>query len=215
MGWSMENETYCDFWSSYGGAYKAPEEFIDRMFSNEGVDTWALGHGIFGLLTGLFPFYRTVSHSTIRKMVAEGHKPFVDPRYRTRSMVEGRLVEIMEQCWEFYSSDRPTTFAAVEHIAETKRLYAEEQGQEQAGHRNLNTDAEMDRLQNLAETRMVDQHQAKTTAAAAYGTLIASATKEDGTHAEKETSAEILKRLTSDYIKKTHERNTIQIPGLE
>jgi hypothetical protein len=126
-GWSLENETYCDYWANYGGAYKAPEEFIESMYSNEGVDTWALGHGIFGLLTGLFPYYRTFSHSTIRKMVMDGYKPFVDERYRTRSMVEGRLVEIMEQLWEFYAADRPTVFEAVEHITETKRLFAEEQ----------------------------------------------------------------------------------------
>jgi serine/threonine protein kinase len=122
MEWSLENEAYCDYQANYGGEYKAPEEFIEDAYSNEGVDTWALGHGIFGLLTGLFPYYRTFSHTTIRKMVAEGRKPFVDDRYRTRSMVEGRLVEIMEQCWEF-----------VLHIRLTKRLFEEES-------------AEMDRL---------------------------------------------------------------------
>jgi serine/threonine protein kinase len=127
MEWSLENETYCDYWSNYGGAYKAPEEFIEDSYSNEGVDTWALGHGIFGLLTGLFPYYRTFSHSTIRKMVAEGRKPYVDDRYRTRSVAEGRLVEIMEQCWEFYAADRPSTYEVVVHIRETKRLFEEEQ----------------------------------------------------------------------------------------
>lgn len=98
--YSVENQTYCRFSSSYGGGYKAPEEFTGD-YSNESVDTWAIGHGIFGLLTGLYPYYRTFSHSTIRKMVIEGRKPFVDDRYRNRSMVESRLVEIMEHCWEY------------------------------------------------------------------------------------------------------------------
>ena len=126
--WSLENETYCEFYANYGGSYKAPEEFIEESYSNEGVDTWALGHGIFGLLTGLFPYYRTLSHTAIRKMVVEGRKPFVDDRYRTRSMVEGRLVEIMEQCWEFYAADRPSMYEAVLHIRLTKRLFEEEEG---------------------------------------------------------------------------------------
>lgn len=167
MEWSLENETYCDYWSNYGGSYKAPEEFIEESYSNEGVDTWALGHGIFGLLTGLFPYYRTFSHSTIRKMVMEGRKPFVDDRYRTRSLVEGRLVEIMEQCWEFYAADRPSVFEVVEHIHETKRLFEEEE----SNHANT----EMDRRltpeqfkpkmqdQKLTETGIVNHKKAKVT----------------------------------------------------
>jgi hypothetical protein len=192
MGWSLENETYCEYQANYGGAYKAPEEFIEEMYSNEGVDTWALGHGIFGLLTGLFPYYRTFSHSTIRRMVMDGLKPFVDDRYRTRSMVEGRLVEIMEQCWEFYAADRPSVFDVVEHITETKRLFAEEQQeQEQENGNDTNNNAES-----------VTRRQRK----------------EDGTPgavlARKETSAEILARLTSGARPTTQKGNTFKVPGL-
>jgi serine/threonine protein kinase len=172
MEWSFENEAYCDFWSNYGGSYKAPEEFIEESYSNEGVDTWALGHGIFGLLTGLFPYYRTFSHTAIRKLVSEGHKPFVDERYRTRSMVEGRLVEIMEQCWEFYAADRPSIYEAVLHIRETKRVLKEEE----------------------AETGIVDHNKARIKT---YGKSKVRKTKEQGSFIHAETGEEILKRITA------------------
>jgi serine/threonine protein kinase len=129
LEWSYENETYCDYRMHFeGGAYKAPEE-LDEDYekgSNKGTDVWALGHGIYGLLTGLEPYYRTFSHSAIREMVREGRKPFVDKRYRSRSLIEARLVEIMEPCWEYEAADRPSVFAIVKHLRETKRLYSEE-----------------------------------------------------------------------------------------
>jgi hypothetical protein len=192
MLWSLEDETYCAYQASYGGSYKAPEEFIEEMYSNEGVDTWALGHGIYGLLTGLFPYYRTFSHTAIRKMVADGRKPFVDDRYRTRSMAEGRLVEIMEQCWEFLAADRPPIYEAVLHIRETKRLFEEEEGAE------LNPEQFKPKLQKkLAEPGIVDHNKASITYA--HGKSKIREKKELGTPgAHTETKEEILKRIIHD-----------------
>jgi serine/threonine protein kinase len=133
LEWSHEHEIYCDYWSIFeGGTYKAPEEY-KGSYNNEGTDVWAMGHGIYGLLTGLKPYYRTFSHSKIREMVREGRKPFVDDRYRSRSLIEARLVEVMEPCWEFDAADRPSIFEIVKHLRETKRLYSEEYASHQVG----------------------------------------------------------------------------------
>ena len=128
LKWSYEQETYCDSHSYFeGGTYKAPEELDTECMkgTNRGTDVWALGHGIYGLLTGLLPYYRTFDHSTIREMVREGRKPFIDERYRSRSLIEARLVEVMEPCWEFEAANRPSIFDIVKHLRETKRLYSE------------------------------------------------------------------------------------------
>lgn len=198
LGWSQENQTYCDYQSNYGGAYKAPEEFDEDLYNNEGVDTWAIGHGIYGLLTGLFPYYRTFSHTTIRQMVVEGKKPFVDDRYRTRSWVEGRLVEIMKQCWEYEAADRPSIFDVVRHIRETKRLYSVQNQKALTGIVNhtktnisLPTPNDLSkRVQNKNQEAFEEHH--------------------------NPTSVELLERLTSGVAKpKTQRWTNTKIPGLK
>jgi hypothetical protein len=129
LEWSYEQETYCTYRSKFsGGTHKAPEQLSEdrHQESSRATDVWAMGHGIYALLTGLEPYYRTFSHSTIREMVQEGRKPFVDERYRSRSLIEARLVEIMEPCWEFEAPKRPSIFEIVKHLRETKRLHSEE-----------------------------------------------------------------------------------------
>jgi serine/threonine protein kinase len=129
LEWSCEYETYCEYRTYFeGGIYKAPEELDEdcKKGSNKGTDVWAMGHAIYGLLTGLGPYYRTFSHSRIREMVREGRKPFIDERYRSRSLIEARLVEVMEPCWEFEAAGRPSIFDIVKHLRETKRLYSKE-----------------------------------------------------------------------------------------
>jgi hypothetical protein len=122
LEWSHEHEIYCDYWSIFeGGTYKAPEEY-KGSYNNEGTDVWAMGHGIYGLLTGRKPYYQTLSQSTVREMVMEGQKPFIDKRYRSRSLIEARLVETMEPCWAFHAADRPSIFEIVKHLRETKQL---------------------------------------------------------------------------------------------
>jgi Protein kinase domain len=109
---------YCKFYSKFGGTYKTPQEF-QGDYVDESVDTWAIGHGIYGLLTGLYPFYDITSHTRIRRLVTRGAKPFVDDRYRTRSFIEGELVKIMEECWRFQPEDRPNIFEIVQYLRET------------------------------------------------------------------------------------------------
>ena len=60
-----------------------------------------MGNGIYGHLTGLYPYYdSTDQDATVEDILQQDRKPFMDDRrYRNRSLVEGTLVKIMEQCW--------------------------------------------------------------------------------------------------------------------
>jgi hypothetical protein len=125
LEYSAKNHSYCDFWTWYGGTYKAPEE-LRGDYVGAPSDVWAMGNNIYILLTGLYPYYETTITSEIENMVQAGETPFVDDRYRNRSMVEGRLVEIMEQCWAFDPQDRADIFEIVAHLRETQRRYQQE-----------------------------------------------------------------------------------------
>lgn len=125
LEYSAQNHSYCDFWTWYDGTYKAPEE-LRGDFVGAPSDVWAMGNNIYILLTGLYPYYDTTSVSKIEEMIQGGETPFIDDRYRNRSMVEGRLVEIMEPCWALEPQDRVDIFEIVAHLRETQRLYQQE-----------------------------------------------------------------------------------------
>jgi len=78
---------------------------------DEKSDVWPMGANIFVLLTGLFPYHTEWERPQIERIIAHGYLPDIDQRYRTRSFIEGRLVEIME-LW--YVSD--DFFANVELV---------------------------------------------------------------------------------------------------
>jgi hypothetical protein len=53
MEWNYEKKEYCKYWRSFGGTFKAPEEY-DGDYLDESVDLWPMGNIIFGLLTGTY-----------------------------------------------------------------------------------------------------------------------------------------------------------------
>ena len=67
-----------------------------------------------------------VAHYFLQKKLTDGQLPYVDPRYRNRSYAEGRLVDIMEQCWKYDPDKRIDIFSVVkllrEAVAENKKL---------------------------------------------------------------------------------------------
>jgi hypothetical protein len=65
---------------------------------------------MYALLTGVNPFYTDLTGDEVQQKVINGEKPYIDPRYRSRSFVEGKLVEIMELCWTYDADDRPDVF---------------------------------------------------------------------------------------------------------
>ena len=44
-------------------------------------------------------FYDTDDDSVVQKKVINGTRAYIDPRWRTRSYIETKLVDVMEQCW--------------------------------------------------------------------------------------------------------------------
>ena len=118
-----KKEMYCKYNNGKGyGNYRAPEEFeADDL--NEQIDVFSMGNNIFGLLTGLWVFPENEDDGVVQKKIIKGEISPIDDRYRTRSYVEGRLVEIMERCWEYVPKKRANIFEVVDFLRQTKTEY--------------------------------------------------------------------------------------------
>jgi hypothetical protein len=113
------------------------------MDCEEGMDTYAMANTIYVLLTGssffgrecglpfsyatstnlyssgLWPFYQydpDDSKFVQDLLIANKEKPFVDPRYRTRSRIEAGLVKIMEHFWEWDLEKRGSIFEMIDQL---------------------------------------------------------------------------------------------------
>jgi serine/threonine protein kinase len=95
--------------------YRAPEEYPGKEI-DEAIDTFSFGNNIYTLLTGLWPFYEYESYSAIQRKLLKHERAYIDPRYRSRSYAEGKLVEVMEQTWEFDPKERISIFRVVEEL---------------------------------------------------------------------------------------------------
>ena len=54
----------------------------------------------------------------MQHLVAEGEKPYIDSRYKERSLAEAKLVEIIEKCHEYFEINRPSIFEVVDFLSE-------------------------------------------------------------------------------------------------
>jgi serine/threonine protein kinase len=89
---------------------------------NEKIDVWSLGMNMYALLTGVSPFYKDLVVEEVQQKVVNGEKPYIDPRYRSRSFAEGQLIEIMELCWTFDPDGRPDIFEIARRLREAYEL---------------------------------------------------------------------------------------------
>ena len=78
---------------------------------------------MYGLLTGMMVFHDVVGYEgdvvgyeEVQHLVAKGEKPYIDPRYKERSLAEAKLVEIIEKCHEYYEIDRLSIFEVVDFL---------------------------------------------------------------------------------------------------
>ena len=121
LEWNHEKHKYCGSWRQYGGFYRAPEEYPGRHIE-EGIDTFAFGNNIYCLLTGLWPFYDDKSvYPVIQKKLLKGERAFIDPRYRKRSYIESKLVQVMELTWEHDPKKRVSIFEVVKFLRSVKQ----------------------------------------------------------------------------------------------
>lgn len=115
MLWDEQKQDYCRYRNGPGGGNnRAPEEYYDKPV-NEKIDVFSFGNGVYGLLTGLWPFYELdEDHETeMQEKLKRGETPFVDPRYHNRSFEEGILVDIMNATWAYDPDDRPDMISLV------------------------------------------------------------------------------------------------------
>jgi hypothetical protein len=73
---------------------------------------------MYGILTGLYPFYNTIDQHKVAKKIKNGETAVVDPRFHNRSFAEGKLAEIIPLCWEFDPDKRIDIFHLVELLRE-------------------------------------------------------------------------------------------------
>ena len=102
--------------------YRAPEEYA-KDYLNEAIDVFSFGNNIYGLLTGLWVFYDTDDDPSVQSMVINGTRALIDPRWRERSFIESKLVDVMEQCWKSDIHERMDIFQAVQKLREVKKEY--------------------------------------------------------------------------------------------
>jgi hypothetical protein len=127
--WDDTRQEYCRYKNGEGrGIWRSPEEYNDEGVT-EGIDVWSLGNNIYGLLTGLNPFYDdAVSLHHVQKRIKDGETAYIDPRYAKRSKAERVLVSVIDKCHEYYPKDRPTIFEVVKELSQAVSELIEQQG---------------------------------------------------------------------------------------
>ena len=85
---------------------------------------------MYSLLTGLWVFYDTDNDEKMQERAKEGEKAYIDPRYKERSLAEGKLAEIIGRCHSFKPEDRPSIFQVIKFLRdaweEVKAMEGEE-----------------------------------------------------------------------------------------
>ena len=114
MLYNEEDQEWCRYRNGPGsGNLRAPEEYVNKPL-NEKIDIYSIGNAVYSLLTGLWPFYDTRDQAEFNLKIVRGDKPYIHPRFKTRSKIEGILVELIERCWEHNPDDRATIFEVID-----------------------------------------------------------------------------------------------------
>jgi hypothetical protein len=71
-------------------------------------------------------------YEPIQTEILRGERPYIDERFRNRSYIERKLVEIMERMWEEKGEDRPSIFEVVAFLTEVKTVHMKVSQQEKA-----------------------------------------------------------------------------------
>jgi len=121
MDYDLKKKQYCRYYNGdcYGN-YRSPEEYTPTNL-NEAIDVFSFGNNIYALLTGLWVFYDTDDDSVVQTTVINGTRAFIDPRWKKRSYIESKLVEVMELCWIQDTTKRIDIFQAVQRLRETTK----------------------------------------------------------------------------------------------
>lgn len=118
MLWDRKNQEYCKYRNGRGpGDWRAPEEFNDDPL-DEKIDIYSLANNMYAVVTGAYPYWELGDHSAVREKVTSGEKPKFDKRWAENSYAEGKLMELLEQMFEFDPVKRIDIFGVVKYLRE-------------------------------------------------------------------------------------------------
>ncbi len=121
MLFNEKKNEYCRYRNGRGGGdWRAPEEYVDNPL-DEKIDVFSYGNNVYSLLTGLFVFYEEKNYKKIKKMILNGKKAHIDDVYRSGGAIERKLVEIIEKCWTFDPTERPSIFEIIDDLQRFKK----------------------------------------------------------------------------------------------
>ena len=95
--------------------WRSPEEYYDKDLDQQ-VDVYSLGNNMYSVLTGLWIFYDEKDDGKVQKNVEAGVKPFIDPRFKEKSIADAKLAEIIDKCHSHNPEDRPSIFEVVDFL---------------------------------------------------------------------------------------------------
>ncbi|GAX12900.1 hypothetical protein FisN_32Lh077 [Fistulifera solaris] len=125
LDWNETAGTYCPYDIDYPyGDLRPAEAYWGNGTATETVDLWGYGTLVFSLLTGLYPFYENVDQKANRKLILNGQVPKMDPKYQNRSLIEGRLYDVVQKCIRPLPEDRMDIFSVVNYLRETEQMVA-------------------------------------------------------------------------------------------
>jgi Protein kinase domain len=132
LEWNPVEQVYCQYYREFGGDFHAPEEFVGS-YVDESTDIWSVGNMIFILLTGLWPYYDLPYSRRVelQQLTIAGELPYINPAYKRRSLIEHRLIEVMNLCYKREPADRIDIFQVLQHLRHTAKLHAQEQEKKQ------------------------------------------------------------------------------------
>lgn len=122
--WDDYRQEYCRYQNGIGrGTWRSPEEYKNFALT-EAIDVWSLGNNLYGLLTGLVPFYETLGEvdedddidKAVVSKIKKGRMPYLDPRYKNHSLPEAILTDVIRACYTYDPEERITIFEAVDRL---------------------------------------------------------------------------------------------------
>lgn len=119
MQFDQQHNQYCKYYNGRGhGDWRSPEEYNDDPL-DEYMDVFSLANNFYSILTGFYPFPHICSDHQAAKQVVAGKRSYLDPRWKQKSFGEGRLSQLIQQCWAESPNDRPSIGEVVVFLRST------------------------------------------------------------------------------------------------
>lgn len=98
---------YCAIDRGCGVGEWHPPEFFKCDYINEKMDVWSLGLNIYSIVTGLDIHPQVPTEEMAADLIVQGAKSYIQDGIRERNFIEGSLLDVMDDCLTYESTDRP------------------------------------------------------------------------------------------------------------